>query len=69
MENLPLKNFYTAEDYHQNYLDKNPDGYYHLPQSLFEFARRPRPARLPAGRPAKPRTIMQTNSNLMTVRL
>ena len=38
VENLPLKNFYTAEDYHQDYLDKNPDGYCHLPQSLFEFA-------------------------------
>ena len=40
VENLPLKNFYTAEDYHQDYLDKNPDGYCHLPQSLFEFARK-----------------------------
>lgn len=38
VENLPLKNFYKAEDYHQDYLDKNPDGYCHLPQSLFEFA-------------------------------
>ena len=40
VENLPLKNFYKAEDYHQNYLDKNPDGYCHLPKSLFEFARK-----------------------------
>ena len=40
VENLPLKNFYKAEDYHQDYLDKNPDGYCHLPQSLFEFARK-----------------------------
>jgi peptide methionine sulfoxide reductase msrA/msrB len=38
VEDLPLKNFYKAEDYHQDYLDKNPDGYCHLPQSLFEFA-------------------------------
>lgn len=34
-----LQNFYAAEDYHQDYLDKNPDGYCHLPFSLFEFAR------------------------------
>lgn len=34
-----LQNFYTAEDYHQDYLDKNPDGYCHLPFSLFEFAK------------------------------
>ena len=42
VELLPLKNFYTAEEYHQNYLDKNPDGYCHLPLSLFEFARKAR---------------------------
>lgn len=40
VEKLPLKNFYTAEEYHQDYLDKNPTGYCHLPQSLFEFARK-----------------------------
>lgn len=40
VEKLPLKNFYKAEHYHQDYLDKNPDGYCHLPQSLFEFARK-----------------------------
>ena len=39
VEKRPLEKFYTAEDYHQDYLDKNPDGYCHLPQSLFEFAR------------------------------
>ena len=39
VERLPLKNFYTAEEYHQDYLDKNPDGYCHLPSALFEFAR------------------------------
>lgn len=26
----PLQNFYPAEDYHQNYLDINPNGYCHL---------------------------------------
>ena len=39
VEKQPLVRFYTAEEYHQNYLDKNPNGYCHLPQSLFEFAR------------------------------
>ena len=42
VEKLPLQNFYTAEEYHQDYLDKNPDGYCHLPLSLFEFARKAR---------------------------
>ena len=37
---LPLENFYPAEDYHQDYLDKNPDGYCHLPLELFEFAKK-----------------------------
>ena len=40
VEKLPLQNFYSAEEYHQDYLDKNPTGYCHLPESLFEFARK-----------------------------
>jgi peptide methionine sulfoxide reductase msrA/msrB len=39
VERQPLERFYTAEEYHQDYLDKNPTGYCHLPQSLFDFAR------------------------------
>ena len=39
VEKQPLENFYTAEEYHQDYLDKNPDGYCHLPLSLFQFAK------------------------------
>lgn len=35
----PLKNYYSAEDYHQDYLDKNPSGYCHLPQSLFALSK------------------------------
>ena len=27
----PLKNYYPAEEYHQNYLEKNPNGYCHIP--------------------------------------
>lgn len=30
VENLPLGNFYRAEEYHQDYLDKNPNGYCHV---------------------------------------
>jgi len=39
VEVLPLKNFYRAEEYHQDYLDKNPSGYCHLSPELFEFAK------------------------------
>ena len=30
VEVLPLANFFLAEDYHQHYLAKNPDGYCHI---------------------------------------
>ena len=43
VENLPLKNFYAAEDYHQDYLDKNPHGYCHLSPALLEMARKANP--------------------------
>lgn len=39
VELLPLSNFFTAEDYHQDYLLKNPTGYCHLPLALFLFAK------------------------------
>lgn len=39
IEVQPLRNFYAAEDYHQDYLDKNPVGYCHVPQALMQFAR------------------------------
>lgn len=29
-EIMPLKSFYIAEEYHQNYLKKNPGGYCHI---------------------------------------
>ena len=35
VEMEPLKNFYTAEEYHQKYLDKNPGGYCHIPTKMF----------------------------------
>jgi len=39
VEREPLRCFYPADEYHQDYLDKHPDGYCHLPQALFAFAR------------------------------
>ncbi|WP_313504224.1 peptide-methionine (S)-S-oxide reductase MsrA [Kaistella carnis] len=43
VETIPLKNFYKAEDYHQDYLDKNPGGYCHIPLSVFEEAKKANP--------------------------
>ena len=38
VEIKPLENFYEAEDYHQDYLDKNPSGYCHIPLGAFQKA-------------------------------
>ncbi len=32
----PLRNFYPAEEYHQDYLDKNPGGYCHVNLKLLK---------------------------------
>lgn len=40
VEVMPMHNFYPAEDYHQDYLDKNPGGYCHINPKLFEIARK-----------------------------
>lgn len=39
----PLRNFYTGEEYHQDYLDKKPNGYCHIDLSLFEMAKNANP--------------------------
>ena len=39
VEKAALRCFYPAEEYHQEYLVKNPEGYCHLSSSLFKFAR------------------------------
>lgn len=40
VEIKPLENFYPAEEYHQDYLDKNPGGYCHIHPELFDLARK-----------------------------
>ncbi len=37
VEVLPLRNFFSAEAYHQKYLEKNPGGYCHIPPAMFRL--------------------------------
>lgn len=39
VEVTPIKKYYKAEDYHQDYLGKNPGGYCHINPALFEVAK------------------------------
>lgn len=57
VELLPLQNFYPAEDYHQDYLEKHPDGYCHLPLELYEMVRHAQPTPTPASGEAPSSTI------------
>ena len=36
IEVRPLSNYYKAEEYHQKYLDKNPNGYCHIGKDKFD---------------------------------
>ena len=36
----PLNSFWDAEDYHQDYLDKNPDGYCHITDIEYEAVKK-----------------------------
>ena len=38
VETEPLRNFFDAEEYHQDYLDKNPGGYCHVSSEEFALA-------------------------------
>jgi len=40
IEVKPLEHFFTAEEYHQKYLDKNPSGYCHISRAKFDDAKR-----------------------------
>jgi len=40
IEVKPLDNYYIAEEYHQKYLDKNPEGYCHIGAAKFEQAKK-----------------------------
>lgn len=40
VECMPIENFFSAEEYHQKYLEKNPGGYCHIPGKMMEMKKR-----------------------------
>jgi methionine-S-sulfoxide reductase len=40
VELKPLGNFFSAEENHQKYLDKNPTGYCHIPKKYFNLEKK-----------------------------
>lgn len=62
----PLSNFYQAEDYHQDYLDKNPGGYCHIDPALFGLAKKanaPKTATKPVYKKSDDATLRATLTN------
>jgi methionine-S-sulfoxide reductase len=59
VESEPLKSYTSAEDYHQDYLDKNPGGYCHISRGLFQDAAAavPDPSQFPTPPAAKPESL------------
>ena len=58
----PLKNFYPAEDYHQDYLDNNPGGYCHISPGLFRLAKEARDTTLQNKESISPENTPTTGS-------
>lgn len=59
-EVMPLENYYLGEEYHQDYLEKNPGGYCHV--ALSSLPQRKKPAEPPGYRKPDPEEIEKTLS-------
>ena len=65
----PLRNFFSAEEYHQKYLDKNPGGYCHLPLKAFRYLRLWQDLRLWLGDEVDPVARMATAAAMIFERM
>ena len=65
----PLQNFFPAEERHQDYLDKNPDGYCHLPFKAFRYVKLYQEIRLTLADEPDPVAGMATAAALIQERM
>ena len=65
----PLRNFFPAEERHQDYLDKNPDGYCHLPFKAFRYVKLYQDAKLMLADETDPVALMAELAALIQERM
>ena len=65
----PLRNFFPAEERHQDYLDKNPDGYCHLPLKAFRYVKLYQDAKLMLADETDPVALMAELAALIQERM
>ena len=67
----PLKNFYTAEEYHQNYLDKHPNGYCHITAFEMEEVKKlnQQPCQIKVILPSEKELMMEVKKNTTIAQL
>lgn len=69
VELKPLRNFFPAEERHQDYLDKNPDGYCHLPFKAFRYVKLYQDAKLMLADETDPVALMAELAALIQERM
>ena len=69
VELKPLRNFFPAEERHQDYLAKNPDGYCHLPLKAFRYVKLYQDAKLMLADETDPVALMAELAALIQERM
>ncbi|RDU73837.1 peptide-methionine (R)-S-oxide reductase [Helicobacter aurati] len=67
IELLPITNYYKAEEYHQKYLDKNPNGYCHIGKDKFNNASKAFDRRLVDNLAVKNKTLHGSQTSYVSI--